>query len=140
MILTILSIILFVAFTVFASLGWNGVKFFREDFVVILSTFLCGVFCLVSIVTGSIAIYTKSTENYKYEVMLENKQSLEYRLDMMSNDENASVVEINSLYNDIYEYNMRIKRYKYWGNNLWLNWFYNSKIVEYGKYIEIKGD
>ena len=142
MLFMILSICVLIASAVIVALCYNYdyKPFFGNLGVQVVSTLILFVFIVVTIVASSILIYVKSTENYKYEVMLENKRSLEYRLDMMSNDENASVVEINSLYNDIYEYNMGIKSYKYWGNNLWFNWFYNSKIVEYGEYIEIKGD
>lgn len=42
-------------------------------------------------------------------------------------------------YDSIIEFDKELRDTKYWGDNLWLNWFYNQKIIDGVDYISYDG-
>lgn len=92
-------------------------------------------FAVLAICGCFIGAATRAT--YDYEVLEAERVSLELRIDKMDEYPETAIVEANSLYRDVYEYNMKVKKQKYWGGNLWTNWFYGRKVVKDSKYIEL---
>lgn len=89
-----------------------------------------------------IVIGVKTTEDYNCERYMEKYESLQLRLETVeaaSEDGNiVSIQELNSIYDEIYSYNIDVKSYKHWANNIWTSWFYSKKVADEYKYIEIK--
>lgn len=116
-----------------------GYKFsWDEDVMLIFGVVMTMIFGFTVVVMSGIFIATAARSNYDYEVLEAQRTSLELRLEKTENAPEDSIVEINSLYNDIYEYNMEVKSYKTWGNNPWTCWFYSRKCTNELKYIELK--
>lgn len=67
-----------------------------------------------------------------YEIMLYEKEVLEYRL--THKEENEIGNEL--LYREIVDFNNALKTEKYYSNIIWTNWFCNDLIASIG-YIEI---
>ena len=38
----------------------------------------------------------------------------------------------------VYEWNVEVYDEKYWGNNIWTNWFFNKKVVDSLEYINLE--
>lgn len=96
------------------------------------------VLSLLTIIVLSIAAIDINTrDDYRFERLEAKRASLELRLDEMECAPEKSIVEVNSLYSDIYSYNMEVKAYKYWNDSLWTNWLYSDKIANESKYVEI---
>ena len=77
-------------------------------------------------------IINYSTIEIHYENTLYEKEVLEYRLDVKS--ENLTGNEL--LYSEIVEFNNELRRVKRYANSPWTNWFNNHKIASID-YIEI---
>lgn len=80
----------------------------------------CGLQCIVS----------KANADIEYQNTLRQYEVIEYHLKENKNDTNL-------LISDIVEYNNKIREYKKWKHNFWLNWFYPADIDEL-EYIELK--
>jgi hypothetical protein len=116
-----------------------GDKFYwDDDAAAVAGILITGIFGFAVVVMSGVFIATAARSNYDYEVLEAQRVSLELRLEKTENAPEDSIVEINSLYNDIYEYNMEVKSYKTWGNNPWTCWFYSRKCTEDLKYVELK--
>lgn len=111
---------------------------FDEDIATVTGGFL-SIMCGAAVIVMSIVmIVTAATTTYHAEVLTAERQSLELRLEKSIESPEDGIVEMNGLYRDIYEYNMKVKSYKYWGDNPWTNWFYGRKEVKESKYVELK--
>ena len=96
-----------------------------------------GVMCLLlggimGIVTGGISIGTAINADIDYEKTIYERDVLEYRLEHLS--ENMTGNEL--LYNDIVEFNNRLRHTKKWADSPWISWFFNQKIADI-EYIEL---
>ena len=109
-----------------------------EEAMAIAGILITGIFGFVVIVISGVSIAVAARSDYDYEILEAKRTSLELRLEKTENAPEDSIVEINSLYADIYKYNMEVKSYKTWGNNLWTCWFYSRKCTNELKYIELK--
>ena len=67
-----------------------------------------------------------------YQNFLHENEMLEYRIEHM--EENITGNEM--LYNDIVEFNNKLRKEKKWANNQWTNWFNNKDIASLD-YIEL---
>lgn len=81
--------------------------------------FVCLSFIAVLLTWGSVCI----TKDYKYEQLLHEKQTIEYRL------ENPELSGNELLYRDIVELNNEIRKHKTYAKSLWIGIFYNEKIA-----------
>lgn len=90
---------------------------------------LCGLLA-VCVALGNAARY-----DLDYQNALHEREVIEYRLDHM--EENITGNEM--LYNDIVEFNNRLRSQKKWANNPWTSWFNNKKIAALD-YIELGGE
>lgn len=136
MILTLMFIGLFVIGVV--ALVVNGKFKFSWKIHDIL--FNVGVTCtaaglLLSLVSGCIALGNAAYYDLDYQNALHEREVIEYRLDHMS--ENITGNEM--LYNDIVEFNNKLRSQKKWANNPWTSWFNNKKIAAL-YYIELGGE
>lgn len=86
---------------------------------------LCSIFFVLNNVT---------TYDVYYQNMLHTKEMLEYRIDHM--EENITGNEM--LYNDIVEFNNKLRAEKKWALNPWTDWFNNKDIASID-YIELSG-
>ena len=88
---------------------------------------------IVLIVLGVVAslfvvgfiIANASTCELNYQNTLHEKEMLEYRIEHM--EENLTGNEM--LYNDIVEFNNKLRNTKKWANSPWTNWFNNQDIA-----------
>ena len=112
--------------------------FWDEDAAAIAGAALTVIFGVAVLIMSVSIITVAARSNYDYEILEARRTSLELRLEKTENAPEDSIVEINSLYNDIYEYNMEVKSYKTWGNNPWTCWFYSRKCTKELKYIELE--
>lgn len=102
--------------------------------------FYVGVACtaaglLLSLISGCIALGNAAIYDLDYQNALHEREVIEYRLDHMS--ENITGNEM--LYNDIVEFNNKLRSQKKWANNPWTSWFNNKKIAALD-YIELGGE
>ena len=85
--------------------------------------------CIMLILCGFQCIISKANADLEYQNTLQQYEVIEYQL-----KDNKS--DIKLLTKDITEYNNKIREYKKWKNNFWLNWFYPADIDEL-EYIEL---
>lgn len=85
--------------------------------------------CITLIICSILCAVLKINADLEYQNTLQQYEIIEYRL-----KENKS--DTNLLISDITEYNNKIREYKKWKNNFWLNWFYPADIDEL-EYIEL---
>lgn len=101
------------------SLGFLGIIISLISFAVLI------VFCIIIAVV-------QITKERDYEQALYEKQIIEYRIEK----EDENIVGNELLYNDIVEFNNKLRTSKRYANDIWINWFYNDKIATI-EYIEI---
>lgn len=89
----------------------------------------------LSFILGGIALGNAAFYDLDYQNALHEREVIEYRLDHMS--ENITGNEM--LYNDIVEFNNKLRSQKKWANNPWTSWFNNKKIAALD-YIELGGE
>lgn len=91
--------------------------------------FMSGVFIVLGIVAsifvGAFIIATQTNKDLEYQNILHTREMLEYRIEHMS--ENITGNEM--LYNDIVEFNNKLRATKKWANSLWTNWFTNQDVA-----------
>ena len=71
-------------------------------------------------------IYTKQLE---YESLVKQCQTVSSNYEDVSK---ANVIQ------KVYEWNAEVYDEKYWGNNIWTNWFFNQKVVDSLEYINLE--
>lgn len=71
-------------------------------------------------------IYTKQLE---YESLVKQCQTVSSNYEDVSK---ANVIQ------KVYEWNVEVYDEKYWGNNIWTNWFFNKKVVDSLEYINLE--
>ena len=123
MLLFIISLVIFVGglFLLFVEdkFCFNGILYAISVLTTIIGSaalFVCSLF----------AIITVCTKNIQFEKATYEKEMLEYRLE--NQEENLVGGEL--LYNDILEFNNKLKSHKKYSKNLFTNWYYNDKIAE----------
>ena len=107
---------------------------YRLDDINIGSTISSVIFGIGLIICIGCIIGNYITVKINYENTLYEKEVLEYRLDVKS--ENLTGNEL--LYSEIVEFNNELRRVKRYANSPWTNWFNNAKIATID-YIEIGG-
>ena len=85
--------------------------------------------CIILIICGFQCIISKANADLEYQNTLQQYEVIEYQLKNNKSD-------IKLLTKDITEYNNKVREYKKWKNNFWLNWFYPADIDEL-EYIEL---
>lgn len=81
---------------------------------------------LVIVILGSVCAIANN-EIY-YQNMLEEKAAIEFRLDNIDKDTNLIVN--GGIYNDVVEFNNKLREYKTWTHNFWIGWMYEDKPAE----------
>ena len=90
------------------------------------------------VATGGVSIGTACTADIKYELTVDEYESLNARLELAdSNPESMSILETNALYQAVLDYNSKVKEIRYWGTNPWTSCFYNQRIAKEAKLIEL---
>lgn len=84
---------------------------------------------IIFIACSAYCIFSKTTADLDYQNTLQQYEVIEYQL---KDDKN----NIKLLTKDITEYNNKIREYKKWKHNFWLNWFYPADIDKL-EYIEL---
>lgn len=109
------------------------IKKFEENLFLHAGVFLVSiVFLLALFISLCFIIETQVLKQRDYDLFLESKEALEYRL------ESEGLVGNEFLYKDILKFNRELRKVKYGVNSIWLNWFYNSKVAEI-EYIDYRG-
>lgn len=86
---------------------------------------------------GGLCIIHKVNADLEYQNALQQHDAIVYRLEQTKNDKNLLIN--GGIYDDIVKYNNKIREYKKWKHNFWLNWFYPADIDEL-EYIELKNN
>lgn len=94
---------------------------------------LIGIFAEIICAAGIIG--NRIGYDIDYQNTLYEREVLEYRLDHRENDFPGNEM----LYNDIVEFNNKLRSQKKWANNPWTNWFNNEKIAALD-YIVLSGE
>lgn len=98
-----------------------------------LSELLCATVgaaaCIGLIICSILCIDSKVNADLEYQNTLQQYEVIEYQL-----KDNKS--DIKLLTKDITEYNNKIREYRKWKHNFWLNWFYLADIDKL-EYIEL---
>lgn len=85
--------------------------------------------CIVFVICGFQCIVSKAKADLEYQNTLQQYEVIEYQLKNNKSD-------IKLLTKDITEYNNKVREYRKWKNNFWLNWFYPADIDKL-EYIEL---
>ena len=85
-----------------------------------------GVVCIIVASIGTVGGIDHSI-NYdiEHQKAIEERNTIVYRIEKQSDSENDSNYFIvnGGLYNDIVEFNAKVRNDKKWGNNHWTDWF-----------------
>lgn len=101
-----------------------------DHFLLVMHAFIIAVgACIVLVICGLQCIVSKAKADLEYQNTLQQYKVIEYQL-----KDNKS--DIKLLTKDITEYNNKVREYKKWKNNFWLNWFYPADIDKL-EYIEL---
>lgn len=111
-----------------------GFFWYRQDDLSISAIFLAVLGCVAIIVSLIAGIYHLSANEIEYQNMVECKEAIEYRLDMLDKDINIMVN--GGVYDDLVNYNNKLRGYKTYSNNFWIGWFVTNKAAELD-YIEL---
>jgi hypothetical protein len=96
-------------------------------FICILAIVIIGIFCIVE----------NATAPKIYADMAQEREAIEYRLDRVEDDSNFTVN--GGMYNDLVEYNNKLRSYKLYTHNFWIGWSYADAPAELD-YIELTKD
>lgn len=116
--ITIAVIIGAVIFWVIESKTYENWAFTVAMMLTILA-FFGTIFCCVGIIA------VQGNKEIDYQNTLYEKEMIEYRIDNMEDN----IVGNEMLYNDIVEFNNKLRNIKKWANNPWTNWFNNKDIA-----------
>ena len=92
----------------------------------ILGTMICVPDMIITDCNTNKKIYTKQLE---YESLVKQCQTVSSNYEDVSK---ANVIQ------KVYEWNVEVYDEKYWGNNIWTNWFFNQKVVDSLEYINLE--
>lgn len=96
------------------------------------------VICVAAIVIISMGcIIVNITAPKTYADMAQEREAIEYRLDKIEDDSNFTVND--GVYNDLVEYNNKLRGYKLYTHNFWVGWFYADTPAELD-YVELIKD
>lgn len=104
----------------------------RTSFVGCLLTIagiVASLFIAAAIISKTIAC------ELNYQNVMHEKEMLEYRIEHME----ENIIGNEMLYNDIVEFNNKLRNTKKWANSPWTNWFNNQDIASID-YIELNND
>ena len=90
---------------------------------------------IATLITTICILVNVADYDVAYQNALHEKEMLEYRIEHM--EENLTGNEM--LYNDIVEFNNKLRNTKKWANSPWTNWFNNQDIASID-YIDIDGN
>ena len=134
MILTILAVLLLV-FGFICLWRYQKRKHYWQGGGWAVSAFMCIMLGSICVICATIGIIDAAVNNdIRTENLVEQRNSIEYRLEQCDKDTNIMVN--GGVYQDLVEYNNTIRKYKKWSNNLWVNWFW-SKGPAALEYIEL---
>lgn len=112
-------------------IGFFWLRYDDLSFGAFISAGFGAVAIVVSLIAG---IYHLSANEIEYQNMVECKEAIEYRLDML--DENNNLMVNGGVYDDLVNYNNKLREYKTYSNNFWIGWFVTNKAAELD-YIEL---
>lgn len=107
-----------------------GVKTYKI-IISMIGAFLGIMMLIPFIVFCTSATIIQINEEIDFQNTIYEKKTIEYRLEHKEDN----LVGNEWLYNDIIDFNNRLRSEKYWSSNPWTNWFYNDRVAEIG-YIE----
>ena len=65
----------------------------------------------------------------------ERRKAIEWRLDQLKNDK--SLIVNGGVYQDIVDFNNDLRKFKFYGQSFWTNWFISKGLDEF-EYIELE--
>lgn len=92
----------------------------------IVGMIICVPYMIITHCNTNKKIYTKQLE---YESLVKQCQTVSSNYEDVSK---ANVIQ------KVYEWNVEVYDEKYWGNNIWTNWFFNKKVVDSLEYINLE--
>lgn len=113
---------------------WKTEDYDIKDFLGMIGTVVC-IFAIG--VVGICCIVENATAPKIYADMAQEREAIEYRLDKVEDDSNFTVN--GGVYNDLVEYNNKLRSYKLYTHNFWVGWFYADTPAELD-YIELTKD
>ena len=121
MIITLITIAVIIGAVIFWVIESKTYENWAFSVAMMLTILACfgTIFCCVGI------IGVQANKEIDYQNTLYEKEMIEYRIDNMEDN----VVGNEMLYNDIVEFNNRLRNIKKWANNPWTNWFNNQDIA-----------
>lgn len=105
-----------------------------KEFLGMIGTAVC-IFAIGII--GISCIIENATAPQIYADMVQERDAIEYRLDRAEDDSNFTVN--GGVYNDLVEYNNKLRSYKLYTHNFWIGWFFADTPAELD-YIELTKD
>ena len=124
LVLAIIVILGFISYQIYQNTSWanegwliGGVCAMGVGGLILI---LCGACCLGN-------NYTISAEK-EYQDLVHTKEIIEYRLENFDKEDNVTVN--GGVYNDVIEYNNKIREYKMYTYDFWQGWFYADKPAE----------
>ena len=92
----------------------------------VVSILACGFMCL--------CINADINADLEYQNMLLEHKSIEYRLERAESE--GSFMTNGGVYNDVIQFNNKLRAYKTYTHNFWVGWFWTDKPAEL-EYIEL---
>lgn len=135
MILTILAVVLLVSGIGVLTFYFKKCYGCVEDWLSLLCIACIAIGAIFTVTFSCMIVGTHLNAEIEYENMVAQKTAIEYRLNQIDTN-NQNVLVNGGIYNDILEYNAKLRSIKKWGKNPWTNWFYVDKITELD-YIEL---
>lgn len=89
---------------------------------------------LASLMIGTLILTVRLTREMNYQDALYEKKMIEYRIE----HKEENLISKENLYQDIVDYNNKLRREKYWSNNFWVGAMWNDKIAIID-FIELEG-
>ena len=113
-VLLILTLLLIVSIIL-----WKAGDCDIKEFLGMIETVAC-IFAIGII--GISCIIENTTAPKIYADMAQEREAIEYRLDRLEDDSNFTVN--GGVYNDLVEYNNKLRSYKLYTHNFWIGWLY----------------
>ena len=113
---------------------WKAGYYDIKEFIGMMGTIVC----IIAIgIIGIGCIIENTTAPKIYADMEQEREAIEYRLNKAEDD--SSLTVNGGVYNDLVEYNNKLRGYKLYTHNFWIGWFYADAPAELD-YIELIKD
>ena len=102
---------------------------FGYDWVYFTSRIFTVIFGIILFIISFFVTIDHLTIDHQIAQVEEERAAIIYRIEQIEHNDTNLLVN-GGVYNDVVKYNKKVRSWKYYGNNLWTNWFVPHEYTE----------